>query len=140
MSDPKARGSKIQSDVAADHAPARHDARDSSTERATSAAIPGESETKARQPKAAKGPNSEDLPTLGELDGTFYFLKHLTGDGDVPDATHEDNKVEVCRMALNNGWRADEDTFRVHQAARDETGQGWNVHYAVDVVRNEVQE
>jgi hypothetical protein len=107
--------------------PDRHG--ESSTARATAKAIP-----EPRKVDVA----GDDIPTNGEHNGTFYFLKSLTGDGEIPDSVHEDNKHEVIRMALNQGWRADEDTFRVHQAARTESG-GWNVYYAVDVVRNEVQ-
>jgi hypothetical protein len=114
--------------------PDRHG--ESSTARATAAAIPeqGRDTPKPRKVDVA----GDDIPTNGEHNGAFYFLKSLTGDGEIPDSVHEDNKHEVIRMALNQGWRADEDTFRVHQAARTESG-GWNVYYAVDVVRNEVQ-
>lgn len=109
---------------------------ESSTARATAAAVPSQGGD-APEPRRVDVAGS-DIPTLGEADGTFYFLKHLTGEGEIPDSVHQDAKPEVARMALNNGWRADEDTFRVHQAARTDDG-GWDVHYAVDVVPNEVQ-
>lgn len=111
----------------------------SSTETATRAAIPsqgGDSDPyEADQP--VRMTNTADLPTLGEQDGVFYFMKHQTGQDEVPEQTHRDNYVELCRMALNNSWRPDEETARVAQSAKTEGG--WDVLYAVDVEPNEAR-
>ena len=93
-----------------------------SAERATEAAIP------------RQFPSADELPALGVYEGEFFLLKILTGDGEVPEQAHRDNYVELCRIAVNNGYRPDEDSARVHHAAR--TDGGWNVHYAVRVEPN----
>lgn len=107
-----------------------------STERATSAAVPEQPDRleESGQAEVRRMPTADEMPSLGEADGVFYMRKRLTGDGEIPDKTHEDNYVELCRVALNNGYRADEDSARVHQAAR--SGDGWEVLYAVNVEPN----
>jgi hypothetical protein len=115
----------------------------SSTARATAAAIPSQTGDQLdggeypQDSQPIERTNIADLPTLGEQDGTFYFLKHLTGQDEVPEQTHQDNFVELCRMALNNSWRPNDDTARVVQSER--TDDGWNVLYGVDVELNEAR-
>lgn len=103
---------------------------ESSTARATAAALPGQGRENLPKPKV----RNEPLPELGELDGEFYFLKRIAGEGEVPESTHKDSKPEVVRMAENNGYIA---TGDVRVAEQRSLGDAWDVYYAVPVRVNE---
>lgn len=79
-----------------------------------------------------------DRPTAGEQDGRFYFTKNVMGDEDseIPDATHEDNAVEVRLQATNQGWNPVDESYLVDQAQN--MGDHWVVLYSVPVVRNQI--
>lgn len=106
---------------------------ESSTARATAAALPAQ-DRGPNEPMPKPRVRNEPLPELGELDGEFYFLKRIAGEGEVPESTHEDSKPEVVRMAENNGYIA---TGDVRVAEQRSLGDAWDVYYAVPVRVNE---